>query len=127
MMNVLQETPRVDQVESGALLDNGWMHPLMQYHYQEQDAAVCCSEVERFERRHTISGASQRASGTRRSAATNLRHRKNRDAVVASMQSASNGSLRLIRIARDATTVTGDNWGKTDCYRSQPAVCAAET
>jgi hypothetical protein len=37
MMNVLQKTPRVDQVESGALLDNGWMHPFVQYHYQEQD------------------------------------------------------------------------------------------
>ena len=37
MMNVLQKTPRVDQVESGALLESGWMHPFVQYHYQEQD------------------------------------------------------------------------------------------
>jgi hypothetical protein len=37
MMNVLQKTPRVDQVESGAVLDDGWMHPFVQYHYQERD------------------------------------------------------------------------------------------
>jgi hypothetical protein len=37
MMAVLLRTPRVDHVESGALLDNGWMHPFVQYHYEEQD------------------------------------------------------------------------------------------
>jgi hypothetical protein len=37
MMSVLHKTPRVDHVESGAWLDNGWMHPFVQYHYQEQD------------------------------------------------------------------------------------------
>jgi hypothetical protein len=37
MMNVLRNTPRVDQVQSGALLDDGWTHPFVQYHYQEQD------------------------------------------------------------------------------------------
>jgi hypothetical protein len=40
MMNVLQKTPGVNQVESGALLDNGWMHPFVQYRYQEQDGRV---------------------------------------------------------------------------------------
>jgi hypothetical protein len=37
MMNVLKGTPRVDQVESGALLDNGSMRPFVQYHYLELD------------------------------------------------------------------------------------------
>jgi hypothetical protein len=37
MMNVLQKTPRVEQVESGAVLDDGWMRPYVQYHYQEKD------------------------------------------------------------------------------------------
>jgi hypothetical protein len=37
MTKVLKKTPHVDQVESGALLDNGWMHPFVQYHYQEED------------------------------------------------------------------------------------------
>jgi hypothetical protein len=37
MMNVLKKTPRVDKADSGALFDNGWKHPFVQYRYQEQD------------------------------------------------------------------------------------------
>jgi hypothetical protein len=37
MLKVLHKTPRVDQVDSGVLLDNGWIHPFVQYHYQELD------------------------------------------------------------------------------------------
>lgn len=37
MVSVLHKTPRVDHVELGAWLDKGWLHPFVQYHYQEQD------------------------------------------------------------------------------------------
>jgi hypothetical protein len=37
MMGVLHKMPRVDHVESGVWLDNGWRHPFVQYHYQELD------------------------------------------------------------------------------------------
>ena len=37
MMNVLKKTPRVDQAESDALLHDGWMQPIVQYRYQEED------------------------------------------------------------------------------------------
>jgi hypothetical protein len=36
MMQVLQKTPRVDQVESG-VWNYGWARPFVQYRYQEQD------------------------------------------------------------------------------------------
>ncbi len=39
MMRVLCKTPRVDHVESGTWFNNGSMHPLLQYHYQELDGS----------------------------------------------------------------------------------------
>jgi hypothetical protein len=100
MMIVLKKTPRVDQVESGALLDDGWMHPFMQYRYQEQDG-----------RAGTVRFVAQKLNASKDTAQylallnglstpdgpppPTFWHRRNRDAVGASMQSAGNGGFRV--------------------------------
>jgi hypothetical protein len=40
MLGVLKATPRVDQVRSGVLDRDGWLHPYVEYRYQELDGRL---------------------------------------------------------------------------------------
>ncbi|HEY2347180.1 MAG TPA: hypothetical protein VGH80_15115 [Xanthomonadaceae bacterium] len=40
MVKVLNSTPQVDEVESGALSTEGWVHPFVRYRYRERDGQI---------------------------------------------------------------------------------------